>query len=269
MKYHFLPAPIPYGDRSIAYWSKESMGDMLIFVHGFGFGRNPETAWRDFPRIMTNAPQYAGHDILFFSYRGTPNNPPIAHSNELYRLLEDVFSDRRDPLTPRVADIRPELRTSSVCLIGHSLGAIVSRMALLRAFEKEKDWRRFVQLAFFAPAHRGARVVRAYGALVSTASFIPLAEATATHFLVLPELLNQGSDYLTSLETRVATMQSRNDGSPLIPHFNLFGSKDKIVVIEDFAHDQHLDTVLGKNHISICKPREDYMLPVDRVGSAL
>lgn len=269
MKYHYLPDVLEFGDRSLAYWSRNPSGRVLLFVHGFGFGRDPEAAWRGFPDRLLQDSRFGGADLLFFGYRGTPNYPPVIHSTELYRLLDRLFSGLPKDLSERLRKSRDALIVRHLLMVGHSLGAVVARKALVRAFTETKDWRDTVSLAFFAPAHCGARVVRAYGSALSSISFIPLARAAAEHFLVLPELLAEGSEFLGEFEAEVASLQAATGGEALVPRFNLFGSTDKVVTIRDFGGDNPLDVAMGEGHVSVCKPSSSYSLPFDLVGKEL
>lgn len=61
---HTVEIPVGRNKQSRAYWSLDSTGKILLFIHGFG-GKATKT-WRSFPGLLLNDNVFSGYDLFFY-----------------------------------------------------------------------------------------------------------------------------------------------------------------------------------------------------------
>src|SRR5438105_9623963 len=148
----FLEARFPFGRNSQAWWSAEPTTSLIIFVHGFG--GSAVGTWRDFPGSLRS--QLRGSDLVFYGYDGEHARAGI--SAGLLKKHMNVFLDHPDKVfneSMLMMVQRDAFQYETITVVAHSLGAIVSRLALVEAFNEKQPWVNAIRLILFAPAHRG------------------------------------------------------------------------------------------------------------------
>jgi triacylglycerol esterase/lipase EstA (alpha/beta hydrolase family) len=160
-----MPKPLPFGLDSRAYWAFEPEGVLLVFVHGFK--GTAQATWMEFPRRLDANQKCRGCDLVFYGYDGVRTRASISAGN-FRKFMNQLctgpaFANRY--LHPSVH--RPNgLQYKKVVLVGHSLGSIVIRQALLDAHLRREVWGQEIETILFAPAHSGANVSRLLGETV-------------------------------------------------------------------------------------------------------
>lgn len=257
-----------FGKASEAYWSTNPDGRIAIFVHGFG---GDATTWREFESDLPNDPKAAGADVVFFGYEGIKGHIALS-ADLLYRFLDTVAktpSRLSSPLVSRPAGFRYR----SILIVAHSMGAIVSRRALLLGVKTRSSWVRRTKLVFFAPAHAGVRVtalVKQCGDLVTKIGVLSgfgKVVSPAYDDLSKPETFQKLMD-----ETR-AVLSTRY-GPALRAKRIVFGATENIVLVQEFCEDPvspdpEFVVIAGKNHTTVCKPTRSYRRPVEIVTEVL
>jgi pimeloyl-ACP methyl ester carboxylesterase len=264
MQTHMLPVSLPWGKNGRAYWSLEPTGDVVVFVHGFN-GAAVET-WSDFDSML---PDNVHHDVVFYGYDSLRLRATVAAA-QLREFLSVLCCDSATTVN---STLEPELyRASSfvvrrVILVGHSLGAVICRRALLDARNSSEAWTSRVNLVFFAPAHMGAHLLSLATGILG-ALRIPLAPIAKWQFPILSEL-QEGSSFLKDL--REETQQAISGGSSdfLRARAVAICERDNIVNPQTFCPHDASPVVVPKDHVSICKPNEEYMTPLELVAKVV
>lgn len=247
---HSLPKNVPYGTGSQKWSATIQPNTLLVFVHGFG--GNAVHTWSDFPSRILGEAKYADADIVFFGFDGLRSRAALSAG-----LLRQAL----DSLTNDVAYDR-------IVLVGHSLGCVVSRMALVDAVENRNRWVSKVNLVFFAPAHSGARIEALFASLSSAlAVFRALPDLGR---LICPVLLDleMGSPTLAKLSSQVMSL-TVNEHQELIARVVAFGSADRVVEPVSFARDPLPIVVARANHSGICKPTPWFTAPAEILEAIL
>ena len=204
----------------------------------------------------------------------------------LLRFIKDIFPEPPDSIfkIPQTGRPPPALLDltkgkpiyKQLVLVGHSEGGIVIRRAVDIAYSKEisaetgmhpEHPNQFLmaRLALFAPAHKGVKLSGWIGACLS----VGRVDAILMPFLNLsPAFVEmRQSGLLNEIETHIMAYRSelmaakKNLPSSLRAHV-VFGSSDNVVQKGFIVGDCFHESENGKDHISICKPRDDYDRPV-------
>src|SRR5262249_20280510 len=149
----------------------------------------------------------------------------------------------------------------------HSLGAIVTRQALLYALEEKTSWCKVPRLLLFAPAHKGSDIVAMVSSIL--AMIRPLSEkgVAALMELAYPVLkdLNRKSRTWKRLEKQclraIPSTLKPGDDHPLIALRVILGDTDRIVEPDSFGKDPIPDVLTG-GHTTICKPTPTFGGPL-------
>lgn len=268
MQTHFAGCNLPWGRKSRAHWAVAPAKRAIVFVHGFG--GDAIGTWQQFPRLLTLQQQCCGHDLIFFGYDGLRSyaqNSAVKLRDFLRALGEGaakVINPHLDPAVHRSDDFAYE----RITIVAHSLGAVVTRRALLDAHllaeaEGGFDWLQRTQMVFFAPAHMGANVLELATSVMTTFK-IPLLGAFAKfRFPVLADL-EEESHTLTVLRNETLEAMKKPGNDYLRAKRVILADRDVVVVPHRFANDPPPDTLPG-SHSSICKPSDEFADPVSRI----
>ncbi len=234
----------------------------LLFIHGLS-GDAIKT-WSDFHELLPERPKCTSHDIFFYGYDGLRADMYASASlfrDFLNRLLNSTKSFLADNLPPsaRRAD---DFRYDELVIVAHSLGAVISRRALLDATRNKSDWVARTKLVLYAPAHKGARVADLALEMASSFDFLKLFAIVVRFESPLIDQLKPGSQTLKQLldDTEMRTKEGAN--MHLVARKVVIAEYEKIVENESFGNDPPPDTIPGTTHTSVCKPKRDFMQPL-------
>jgi pimeloyl-ACP methyl ester carboxylesterase len=264
---HFLPKNIEeFGLKTRAYFSINPNGKLLLFVHGFG-GSSTGT-WDQFSSLLPEEAACAGCDLIFYGYDGLHVRSDISATNLgnfLDRLLTDpcaIVNPLLDPLQQRPASFS----YNSVVIVAHSLGAVVSRRAVLNALRNGKQWTDKIKLALFAPAHMGANTAKLAAQAITALPWVGnfLAPWIQYKFSVLQDLETASLTLKQLLDdTEKALKQAK--ATYLIATSVVFGEHERIVNPNRFCEDPDLKVFKSKDHMQVCKPSKDFIEPIQEV----
>lgn len=251
---HTLPIAMTWGKDSRAYFAHGAADRLIIFIHGFGGGALK--TWKGMDSIIKD-PRTATSDIVFYGYRSLTS--PALTSSILFRsfleLAESGDRDWRDLI--RKAGSNPDERAyREILIVAHSLGAVVTRRALLDGMRRNEAWAPITRLVLFGPAHMGTRLVDLQAELRS-APMQFLADLFTLGRSKMPVVtdLKEGSDFLQELNSE--TMDALNSGADVhIAGRVIFGESENVVVTRRFCHDPDPDVIPKHGHSSICKMPE-------------
>jgi pimeloyl-ACP methyl ester carboxylesterase len=268
---HYPGENLNAGKDSRALWSFQPSGTLVVFVHGWSGGA-VET-WPHFHELVFDDPTggFANCDVIFFGYQSVWKSARVGAGllfNFLHEFLLPQGHLQQRYWSPSVRRSEP-ISYGKVVLVCHSMGAVVGRLALLTAFERNELWAERCRLVLFAPAHCGADIAELVVAMVSVIA-MPLVPITS-HFTPGLKELREGSRLITDLaaDTRRMLAKQQSSRDALVCKSVLIGDDDKIVCRDRFVDDATADNVPGKDHKEICKPQIGFMKPFMAVVGAL
>jgi pimeloyl-ACP methyl ester carboxylesterase len=240
---------------------------LIVFVHGF-LG-DVLRSWTDFELSGQVGQWWEESDLLFVGYRSTRENITSV-ADRLRRYLPAVYPTPF-PAAMNGNGVRARDDISSpyeeLLLVGHSLGGLVIRCALVDAAQQwvnggpgaEKPVLLNAETRLFSPASAGFR----------PAGLLGLAEELGMLKLT-PLRLGMCSAY-TDLQpdsTLIADIQKRTEhfveitSEPALRASILWANPDNVVRTEWYATDKYREsTDWGQTHTTVCKPRDTYRLP--------
>jgi pimeloyl-ACP methyl ester carboxylesterase len=262
MQTHHQPSRIPFGEHSEALWAVRPTGKALLFVHGFG--GSAVTTWLDFPSLLQQSSSFSGHDLIFYGYDGLRTRARPS-ADLLIRFLDALFSDPAGLVTTSLPRVNrpPKFTYKRVVIVAHSLGAVVSRIALVDAIRKRHDWTSRIRLVLFAPAHQGAHILPLATLAMGALRLAPVEAFARYRFQALRDL-EENCQTLTQLseQTRKAI---RAGAKNLIAKRVVHAGQDRIVNVSDFCDDPPPEFIHDASHSSVCKPRAQFLAPLDHV----
>lgn len=144
---------------------------VAVTVGGLGSSSDPDTI----DELQTDVLGYAPGDVVRFSYRGGRVPAPTEEASTALPITRYAAADTgEDPLVVarRLADLVEELATedpeATIDIYGHSLGGVVTRLALLELEQRGVDLDRIGLVATLGSPHRGADLATAVRAVHDT-----------------------------------------------------------------------------------------------------
>jgi pimeloyl-ACP methyl ester carboxylesterase len=270
LPHHYLDAPIDATGESISYLSRNPDGRVIVFVHGF-MGDKFAT-WHKMHEELVREPTAAGTDLIFYGYASVQPQA-LASAGLLRQFLHELVT-----LTPSVkARMHPARQSlagfsySKIIIVAHSLGAAITRRALLDLHKGGATWTNYVSLLLFAPAHRGAQLAELRKELVhqSGSSIISLISAFFSLRSQASRDLERKSVFIRQLKSETAAALTNGSATCLKARKVIFGQKDSVVLIERFCDDPCEAIWHGHNHTSVCKASPQFTDPLREVLNQL
>lgn len=266
---HYTPRSLPYGKDSRVRWAVNPSGVAVLFVHGFGGGATD--TWDEFADRLPERPESRGHDLLFYGYESLTKQSTINAAlfrDFLHDVATDPFTRVMKPSLRVDRTLTPAFRYRRIVLVAHSLGAVVVREALIQAANDPamRPWLPLVQLALFAPAHTGAKVIalaeEAIGAMK-----LRLGSLVAAGYRAYAQVLSDLEPRSTALDRlKLETTRLLDEGvDALKARVVVQGDQDRIVDTTVFCADPGPKVEPGKGHTEVCKPSARYTRPVDHL----
>jgi len=259
MQTHYLVARVGGSFKECwAYFSVAPAQDAIVFVHGFN-GSALDT-WMQFQSLLQNQQVCRKTDLFFFGYHSL-RRTTASSAASLFSLLELLGK------TPQSLNSWPKDRASTVkykrlLVVSHSLGAIVARRCLLTAAARKASWAENCKLILFAPAHLGGRPLK-----LIPKSIKPIAE------VLLPALeeVSENSEVIRALQDDTKKALATGKCEFLRALMVVHGGADTVVCRQDqqFCEDPPSEWIYDADHIQICKPRLDFMSPLERLLGVL
>lgn len=240
----------------------------MVFVHGFG--GSATGTWREFPSSGQVAEWWQESDMLFVGYESTKDSIPAVASR--LRLNLDQFYPTPFQTAMVVGGASARVDTTAeyqeLVLVGHSLGGLVARRALVDAAQtwiddhdgipQERPKILDAQLRLFSPANAGFRAAGLLGAIMALGPFGAIDSFLRRSSAYTD--LQPGSTTLTDTRRRTELM-TRRDGMEALRARILWANPDDVVIPERYDSDFVDAFEDGQSHQSICKPHQEYQLP--------
>ena len=240
-----------------------------MFIHGYN-GHATDT-WKNFTRPIDRDARTEHVDLVFYGYESQHRRASV-NAGIFASLLERIFDEPYSLISTRDPDVvarPPDFAYDRVLIVAHSLGAVVAREAIVGLYHRDRrklDDKDF-DLMLFAPAHRGASVLRV-GSWIPRVDVVKDALAVLGKFIVRYDL-EETSGTLAGLEAATMRLIGENRTKGLIAKQVIFGSQEKIVNPSIFGADPAPIVHRNKGHVDICKPASGFPLPVRWVLEAL
>lgn len=262
--YHNGPFGLEQGVKSIAYYSILRPRNLLVFVHGFG--GSAITTWNDFPTILTSDQAFEQSDIIFYGYdsfKSQANNMGL----RFYKFLK-VHNYPQGKSLNNKRGVTANFTYDRIILVGHSLGSIVVRRALLNAKVNDEIWVNECKMVLFAPAHRGARI---QGLLLECLPGISKVFAgLGLTIYPITDDLRPDSRAILNLISDTEQYINLGTGDFTIAHTVVWAGSEIVVYNERFCNDPVAEEIANKRHMGIQKPvSQVYEEPVAFVRAAL
>lgn len=184
-----------------AFFSVVPNRKAMIFIHGFG--GDPLATWANFHTLLPIKPEFSAHDVFFYGYDGLWAE--LISSATIFECFLNTMLTNPLPVInnnlPASGKRDSSFSYDHVLLVGHSLGAVIARWALLPSKPEKKDWEGKVSLVLFAPAHKGADVPRLALEATEGFKFLKLFVSFLNFKSPLIGQLTKGSDELKFLES--------------------------------------------------------------------
>lgn len=260
---HARVSSIPGLSNGCCYLSKSPPTTAVVFVHGFN-GDHTSATWGQFGPLLLSSDKTVHSDIFFYKYDGVDDH--AAHSAQ---ALFDFLCQLADGIEIQDANLygiqaRDETcRYGRILLVAHSLGALVSRLALVRAEKLGERRLHSARLVLFAPAHAGADLLQ----LAAEFEFLKIAEAAlaaAGKCAVLKDLRHD-SDAVVKLREDTVMLLKQPDTHCLAAICVVHGARDQVVPVADYLDDHPLESIALGTHRGVCKPSGR----VDRIFKAV
>jgi pimeloyl-ACP methyl ester carboxylesterase len=274
---HIFPTPLALGKgfqqyEVIAQYSVATPRAAVVFVHGF-LGSATGT-WPEFTQIVQNADEKAFHsvDFYFFGYYTLLRSASFS-GGKLEILLQRVMTKPLSMMNTTLGTSfeRPEgFQYNQLIVVAHSLGAMVSRFALIAADTRRSAWCDKVRLAFFAPAHLGASIQE-----IAIKNLAPLhyvtAGAAVAALIIAPTThdLAPGGEAVRQLQRNTARLLGENRNRCHIAKAVVQAEFDRVVELGQFEQDPPPILADGRWHMNVKNPTEEYTLPVEVLADVL
>lgn len=260
---HLLSRPLEADSDVQAIFSVNPARKALLFIHGYT-GDALKT-WTDFPALIPQNPKFTGHDLFFYGYDGL--RAPVGSSASLFRqFLEKLLGNTADILNE---SLRPPFHRAAdfeyddFLIVAHSLGAVVTRRALIDATKTGAAWVRRVRFVLYAPAHKGAKIGQLALEAVSSFGFLKWFSSAAKIVSPLIDELNpEKSDLLEKLQQSTLDLCTAGQNGHLVARKVIWAERENVVLNEDFGNDPLGQAIRGTTHTSVCKPKAGFREPL-------
>jgi hypothetical protein len=264
--------PNPGGRRSwVLYASHSEPIRLVVFVHGFG-GKTVKT-WNQFALSGHIGEWWRRSDMLFVGYHSLQERPGETAAWIRKRLSDFYPSPPADLLEADDSLVREPSKQSysELFLVGHSLGGVILRLALLqqarswlfeeREFDLSAARPRLLEgnLRLFSPASAGFQPAGLLAILTSVFSLGMVALEGAPSFTALrrdSELLSR-----TREETEALVSSHGGDLAALRAHI-MWARPERVVERDGYRTDYEAESLVPeRDHSEVCKPLPGYEHP--------
>ncbi len=218
----------------------------VLFVHGFS--GDALGTWKGFDTIALQRNELKETDLVFFGYDGLRSNA-LASASFLFDLIHDLMT-----AGTALRRVKPAAAPYERCVIAaHSLGAVVTRWVLLRAYQEKRPWLDKVRYLLFAPAHCGGIVVDSVSELLGNNPITKLLGSAAKVKLPLLNELATESVVLKALaeQTRAAIAAGCD---ALRAKRVVIAEYEEVVSNLPFPGDPFPTAIRNAKHTTVCKP---------------
>jgi pimeloyl-ACP methyl ester carboxylesterase len=239
----------------------------IVFVHGLA-GSALQT-WTRFPDLLAAQPQTADCDFIFYDYDSLGDQLGNM-ATHFMRFLRDLCKTPHKMVNDALPFYRPKtFRYEEVLIVAHSLGAVVTRRALLDAQGNNENWVAATRFMLFAPADCGANAVPLLSESLQGVPFGSLGSIGIQLAIPVLKALDPESDDLKKLLEHTIELTRDGKAKHLFAEKTLWASDESITKKAKFIVHEWADEIPGTTHTSVCKPSPGNATAVDYVLETL
>ncbi|MEO7048511.1 MAG: hypothetical protein ABI091_24645 [Ferruginibacter sp.] len=261
--YHLTASISKWNKNTYVNWSKKPQNKAVVFIHGFN-GSSMDT-FGDFNLEFRYRPEYEGYDVFFFGYNSLFRQ--IANSALGFLKFLRAIHNNIDQVIKESGINVTRQQYSKIVIVAHSLGAVITRVALNEGYKTESAWLDKCALVFFAPAHKGAK--DEILGLAELHGFTKLISPVAKYFVVTLKQLMDKSIIINPMEIKVKALIDKNVTSFTIPKVVVWADPDRVVINDFFLEDPEPISLDGVKHEDVCKPSKKFEEPYKFVSDYL
>jgi triacylglycerol esterase/lipase EstA (alpha/beta hydrolase family) len=272
--------------QSYAMLTEESEAHhVVIFVHGFG--GHPFKTWCQMQNLITSDDGWKETDAYFIGYNSIRDEVMLSAAY-IARIIRQICPEPPGSLfMANVSGATYQLRSykttyDSIDLVGHSLGGVVLRAALLQLLRQgfaavdSSDVTKLpapysfpcsARVRLFAPAQGGARIAGLKGMIRHTVGLRALIELYRGNSPSFQEL-EPGSLLLQALREDINYYADQYPGLNSLHARIAWAQNDRIVTSLPFRHDASY-TILDTDHLTVCKPSLTFPAPFTFVNTGI
>ena len=223
-----------------------------MFVHGFG-GRASAT-WAGTEVALVADPRVGTCDLAYFGYRSLHSQPELS-AGTLRQFLDEAAgaSVAWNSLAGRALGTTVARDYDAILVVAHSLGAPVSRRALLDAIRSHSPWVGKARLQLFAPAHLGAYLHKLRKESGLVAGLVASLAAVAKLKILSLDGLEPGSPFLTQLLEDSREELANGWDAQVKAQQVIFGDRENVVMTQRFLSDPPHKVWVDQGHCSVCR----------------
>jgi pimeloyl-ACP methyl ester carboxylesterase len=261
---HTLPRPVKgIGKDTRVSWSKAPANKAIVFIHGFN-GRSLKT-WSNFPHYINQHKEFKEFDVYYYGYDSLfkqANNSAIS----FYEFLHNLYTNPVQLVPAGVRGSRGTLiEYYSVVIVSHSLGTVITRLAMLHANRIGREWVKRTKMILFAPAHNGARVISLLTELLFPPILKFLGLIARYSIVTLDDLDSETSVTIRRLAKDTETLLKERNGDFTKAVGVVWAEGERVVINGQFMEDAAPYQFGRTTHQSVCSPRDGFVLPVESV----
>lgn len=248
---HTVLSTFPNGEASQVSYALRGATEAIVFVHGYR--GSSLTTWTDFPHLINQITLLENLDCFFWGYDSVREHTESC-ADRFYKLLRALMTKPASARRPASIPGKNSSPYRRILVVAHSMGAVVSRRALLIADASGAPWTKQVRLMLYAPAHHGARLELVDG-------FLPGLLGTIWKFAQYrsPAInqLRPKSDYLKDFTNDVETALKASPKPRHLIALRVVHARQETVLHrpeKQFGDDPIAEFIDG-THKSICKPK--------------
>lgn len=258
----FIPK---WGVNSCVNWSLNPGNKALVFIHGFN-GSSMET-FGDFNLEFRYMPEYLEYDVFFFSYNSASNqieNNALKFLDFLNALNNDIGAIISNSKT----QVLREAPYSKIVIVAHSLGAVVTRIALNYGYDDNEGWVDNCHLVLFAPAHNGAH--KDYETFIDARGILKIAGFILGRKILALRQLTDVSIIIQPMANRVMELiNGEGIKTFTVAKLVVWADPDQVVINRRFGSDPKAVPFENKGHQAVCKPTRNFKQPFQELAKIL
>ncbi|MGN8055999.1 esterase/lipase family protein [Pedobacter sp. 22163] len=245
-------------------WALEPIHKAVVFIHGFN-GSSLET-FGSFNDEFRTREEYKGRDVYFFGYDSLFDQISNSALNFL-KFLRRIHDDLPEVVKESGLGVKREEPYSEIVIVCHSLGAVVTRVALNEGSRSNAVFLDKCRLVLFAPAHQGA--MKVLGNFGFPGSFAVLGPALR-YFVVTFDQLIDRNIIITDMESKCRDLINNGRTTFTIAEKVIWASPDRVVVNKTFLDDPEPVVFPGNvGHVKVCKPTQKFPDPLNELQKVL
>jgi hypothetical protein len=268
MSNFYIQRNIPQsGKNTYVNWAVTPNYKAVVFIHGFN-GSSLDT-FGSFNDDFRNRAEYYGRDVYFFGYDSLYEQ--ISNSALVFLdFLRNIHNNLQEVVTDSGLSMdRNSSVYSEIVIVCHSLGAVVTRVALNEGFHSPGgDFLHKCKLVLFAPAHQGAQKVFAN---LSFPSYLAALGPLMHYFVVTLDQLLDRSIIIDDMEKQCDKLIKSGIRTFTIAQKVIWATPERVVINSRFLEDPEAVWFRGKrvSHVKVCKPNKKFPDPLNEVEKVL